>query len=137
MAEQVPSQKRHDRIMQLLVRAALDNAPDEGSKHAAAIVYKNEIISIGWNEYKSHPFQVQFSREEEKYFLHAEVSAIRKSLNHLSTDELKKSSLYVARVMKDGSWGFSCPCDGCKMAIAAFDIKKVIYTDSASSYSRL
>jgi tRNA(Arg) A34 adenosine deaminase TadA len=133
----VLNNKRHDRVIQLLIRAALDNAPDEGSKHAAAIVYKNEIISIGWNEYKTHPFQVEFSKKEEKYFLHAEVSAIRKSLNHISTEELKKSTLYVARVMKNGGWGFSCPCDGCKMAITAFDIKHVIYTNSASTYSRL
>lgn len=134
---QIQNNKRHDRVIQLLVRAAEDNAPDEGSRHAAAIVYKNEIISIGWNEYKSHPFQVQFSRELEKYYLHAEVAAIRKSLNHLTTDELKKSTLYVARVMKDGAWGFSCPCEGCKMAIAAFDIPKVIYTNDPTTYFQM
>jgi deoxycytidylate deaminase len=65
------------------------------------------------------------------------VSAIRKSLNHITPDQLKKSTLYVARVMKNNEWGISCPCDGCKMAIAAFDIKKVIYTAGSSDYKAL
>jgi tRNA(Arg) A34 adenosine deaminase TadA len=137
MAIEVPNHKRHDRIMQFLIRQAQDNAPNESSKHAAAVVLKNEIVSIGWNELKSHPFQVAFSKEPEKYFLHAEVSAIRKSLNHISADDLKKSSLYVARVMKNGSWGYSCPCLGCKMAISAFDIKKVIFTTGPLAYHQL
>jgi tRNA(Arg) A34 adenosine deaminase TadA len=113
MAIEVPNHKRHDRIMQFLIRQAQDNAPNESSKHVA------------------------FSKEPEKYFLHAEVSAIRKSLNHISADDLKKSSLYVARVMKNGSWGYSCPCLGCKMAISAFDIKKVIFTTGPLAYHQL
>jgi tRNA(Arg) A34 adenosine deaminase TadA len=137
MAIDVPNDKRHDRIMHLLARQAQDNAPNGTSKHAAAVVFKNEIISIGWNEFKSHPFQVQFRKEPEKSYLHAEVSAIRKSLNHITPDQLKKSTLYVARVMKNNEWGISCPCDGCKMAIAAFDIKKVIYTAGSSDYKAL
>jgi deoxycytidylate deaminase len=137
MAIEVPNHKRHDRIMQFLARQAQDNAPNESSKHAAAVVLKNEIISVGWNELKSHPFQVQFSKEPEKYFLHAEVNAIRKSLNHIKPEDLSKATLYVARVMKNGEWGMSCPCAGCTKAILAFDIKKVIYTADSTSYHKL
>jgi deoxycytidylate deaminase len=102
---------------------------------AACIVYKNEIVSIGINQLKSHPFQAKFSRHEDSIFLHAETDAIKNSLKHISVDQLSKSSLFVCRIKyaeqkkkKIQMRGLCMPCEGCQRAIATFNIKNVIYT---------
>lgn len=124
-------------MMNLLARTAYDNSPENSSKHAAAIVYKNDIVTIAWNEFKTHPLQAKFTLNESRTYLHAEINAIRKSLNHLSLQELSKSTLYVARIMKSGEWGMSCPCKACQQAITAFEIDKVIYTINPNEYVRM
>jgi deoxycytidylate deaminase len=102
---------------------------------AACIVYKNEIVSIGINQLKSHPFQAKFSRHEDSIFLHAETDAIKNSLKHISVEQLSKSSLFVCRIKyaeqkkkKIQMRGLCMPCEGCQRAIATFNIKKVVYT---------
>ena len=128
--------KRHDRIMNMLARTAYEKSPEDSSKHAAAIVYKNELVTIAWNEFKTHPLQAKFTLDDSRTYLHAEINVIRKSLNHLSLLELSKSTLYVARIMKSGEWGMSCPCKACQQAIIAFDINKVIYTTNPNEYMK-
>lgn len=102
---------------------------------AACVVYKNEIISIGINQLKSHPFQAKFSRHEDSIFLHAETDAIKNALKHISVAQLSKASLFVCRVKYDENSrkklkmrGMCKPCEGCQRAIATFNIKKVVYT---------
>lgn len=102
---------------------------------AACIVYKNEIVSIGINQLKSHPFQAKFSRHEDSIFLHAETDAIKNALRYISVEQLSKSTLYVCRVKCDEKshkkkkvLGLCKPCEGCQRAIATFNIKKVVYT---------
>lgn len=101
---------------------------------AACVVYKNEIISVGMNQLKSHPFQAKFSRHEDSIFLHAETDAIKNALRHIDVSALGKSSLYVCRVKYNErnkrlkTRGICKPCEGCQRAIATFNIKKVIYT---------
>lgn len=110
---------------------------------AACIVYKNDIISIGVNQLKSHPFQAKFSRNSDSIFLHAETDAIKNALRHITVDELAKSKLYVCRLKVDHPQkrqyvrGLSLPCEGCKKAIATFNIKKVVYTCDDGGYKYL
>jgi deoxycytidylate deaminase len=99
----------------------------------AAITLKNDVISFGFNQRKSHPFQKKYSVNEDSIYLHAEVDAIKNALKVIS--DLKNCSLFVSRVKfnkKGGPFvpGISCPCEGCKKAIVAFGIKKVFYTEN-------
>jgi deoxycytidylate deaminase len=113
------------------------------AKLAACVVYKNDIVSFGVNQLKSHPFQAKFSRHEDAIFLHAETDAIKNALRTISIEELSKSTLYVCRVKyhdvrkKQYLRGMSCPCDGCKKAIATFNIKKVVYTCDDGTFEYL
>jgi len=111
---------------------------------AACIVYKNEIVSIGINQLKSHPFQAKFSRHEDSIFLHAETDAIKNALKHISVDQLSKASLFVCRVKYDENSrnklktrGMCRPCEGCQRAIATFNISKVVYTCDDGSHKYL
>jgi deoxycytidylate deaminase len=109
------------------------NSNHPSARIAAAIVYKNKIISKGYNEMKSSPFQKRYSSNEEAIYLHAETSAIQRSIK-LGFDKFQKSILYVVRVKWDSPqknhiiYGNCCPCDGCMKGIKRFNIGKVIYT---------
>jgi len=50
------------------------------SRHAAIITYKGNTISWGVNRYKTHPIMLQYQRNEQAIFLHAEMDAIVKGM---------------------------------------------------------
>jgi deoxycytidylate deaminase len=128
---------RHDRIMKILAKVAHSTGAITEFRLAAAIVFKNKIVSIGANEYKTHPLMARYTRKPENHYLHAEVSAIAKALNVLSLDDFKRSSLYVVRVSRSGEWALSKPCEGCTKAIIAFQIPRTIYSTNPGEYSEL
>ena len=126
--------RRDMRIMDFLRRQAIDNDIRSRAKLAAAVCIKNRIISLGTNQLKTHPFQKAYAKNSEAIFLHAEINAIRNSLNHLSPEDLKQATLYVYRVKrpeeKSINWvnGMAKPCTGCMGAIVEFGFKRVVYT---------
>lgn len=110
-------------------------------RFAAAVVYRNKIISIGYNRMKSHPFQAKYAKNSEAIYLHAEIHAIKNALREFPVEELTKCDLYIARVKRPRSysegfiWGLSKPCAGCARAIAEFGIRRTIYTcDEVGNY---
>ena len=133
---------RDIRILKMLSRRAIDISPIRSGKIASAVVIRNDIISLGENSLKSHPFQFKYGRNPESIFLHSEVDAIRSSLNHISVEDFHRATLYISRVKRISSqnkkdWvpGNACPCDGCATAIIAFGIKRVVFTtDTMGSY---
>lgn len=126
--------EKHSDILDTLKLMAADNDNDVRARLAACIVYKGKIVSFGHNRRKSHPFQIMYGKNKDSIFLHAEIDAIYKATKRLSTYELGKSSLYVARVKFESSVsknfvvGLAQPCIGCARCIANFGLKKVIYT---------
>ena len=83
---------------------------------------------------KTHPFQAQFQTNDKQIYLHAETDAINRALKYISKDELRKATLYVARVKykdnrnKKAIWAESMPCIGCQKAITSYGIKNVVHT---------
>jgi len=138
---------KHEKVLDLLavVAEGVDrNTTSSGARLAAAIVYKNRIISIGINQKRSHPFQARYSKNGDAIYLHAETDTIRGALRYLSEKQLSKSTLYICRIKhEDGRdspiiWGLSKPCVGCQRAIATFDIKGVVYSEEGEgAYSFL
>lgn len=100
----------------------------------AGLYIRNKRIALGYNSYKSHPFQARFGKHEESIYLHAETDAIKNALKILTVDEIKKCSMYIARMKwKEGDnsdriTGMAKPCEGCKRALATFEIENVFYT---------
>ena len=94
----------------------------------ALIVHKNKSIAIGYNQHKTHPLQKKYASNPESVFLHAEIDVLSRAMRVLTMKQLSKSTMYIARVKKDGSRGFAKPCKGCATAIDSFKLKKVVYT---------
>ena len=100
---------------------------------AAGIIYKNTLVSVGVNSYKTDPFQAKYSKNEKAIHLHAEVAAIKNALRHLSVDDIQKATLVVVRVKRKTnkepySPAMAKPCSGCRRCMVEFGIKNVYYT---------
>ena len=135
--------KVNEGILHTLAKIAEAN-DDSNIRFAAAIVYRNKIVSVGFNHRKSHPFQAKFAKNSEAIYLHAETHAIKNALREIPVGDLSKCELYISRVKKPQAgdkhfvWGLSKPCSGCERAIAEFGIKRTIYTcDEVGNYEVL
>ena len=100
---------------------------------AAGIIYKNTLVSVGVNSYKTDHFQAKYSKNEKAIQLHAEVSAIKNALRQLSVDDIQKATLVVVRVKRKTnkepySPAMAKPCSGCRRCMIEFGIKNVYYT---------
>lgn len=123
------------KILNMLSKAA-EAYEDHGvrQKHAAALVLRNDIIAIGFNRKKTHPFQARFQTHEKQVYLHAETDVINRALRYIQFEDFRKAKLYVARVKyldnlsTQTIWAESKPCEGCQRAINSYGIQKVIYT---------
>ncbi len=123
----------YEKQINLLATIAEDNDAVSNARVAAMVFYKGSVISIGFNQNKSHPFAAKYSRHPDAIYLHAETDAILKAKKRLSDDELKKATLIICRrkYEENGSnilYGLAKPCCGCAKCIAAHEIKKVVYT---------
>lgn len=103
--------------------------PTDLYRMAAIIAKKNRILGQGMNSRKTHPLQYAFSQSHLKIALHAEVSAIIDALRNNDKEELKGATIYVARVLKNGSRAKAKPCPICERAIKAYGIEAVHWTE--------
>lgn len=136
-----PTQRKHFDRLNFLAKLAeeLPGAGNlnqgHGTRIAALLYVKNDLVSIGWNQMRSSPFQAKYGRNQDSIFLHAETHAISKALRSYDVEELQRSktTLYLCRVKKHQHtkkyiWGLSKPCCGCMSAIVDFNIKNVVYS---------
>ena|ERR1700757_1783821 len=103
----------------------LANASPYGRFRVGAIVAnKNKILSMGFNQKKTHRIQKAYCRFERlEPWMHAEVHAISLA----DKNELIGSDIHVMRVLKDGTLGNSRPCSGCLIALHDFGIKRTFF----------
>lgn len=141
MAPVIGGNSKHNKYMNMLSKIAIAVEPVAQARIAACLVYKNEVVSFGINQRKSHPFQAKFGKNRDSIFLHAETDCIKNALKIISVKELNKCSLYVCRVKYHDSsknnfvFGLAKPCPGCTRAILNFDITKVIYSNDEKGFS--
>lgn len=134
---------RHERHFNMLEKIAEAIEPVGQARLASLLVYKNDVVAVGYNQRKSHPFQSRFSHHAEAIYLHSETDCIKNALRHVSLDVLSKCTLYVLRVKRPDSnssdfiRGAARPCKGCQAAIAQFGIKKVYYTTDCGGFECL
>lgn len=123
-------------IMDRLFNIAQSRESVARARIVAGIVHKSlrEPI-LAFNSLKTHPFQAKYSKHEHAICLHAETSAIHKSLKILDIDQLTRADLYIVRAKRvSGKWttGLAKPCIGCARCIATFNIKNVYWTKEAA-----
>lgn len=134
---------KHTKIINILSKIAADLSPVRSARLAACIVYRNDIVSFGVNEMKSHPFQARYGKNGDAVYLHAETSAIKNALKYIDAQQLTKCTLYICRVKyydftkQNLIFGTAKPCPGCFRCISTFDIKNVYYTLDNQEYDKL
>lgn len=92
-----------------------------GYRLGAVIVNKKRIEAARFNCLKSHPKLCKYFQYP---YLHAEAHAILS----LGLSNCENKSIYVARVLRDGSWALAKPCKDCQRLISDVGIKEVYYS---------
>ncbi|MFA5758759.1 MAG: hypothetical protein WC942_05290 [Clostridia bacterium] len=108
------------------ISKALVSIPHGKNKHFSFIVKRNNILSIGWNDYtKTHPM----AKENGCLFgsIHSELSAVVRFSGKIS--DLQKCTLINTRVNTHHKFGMSKPCHSCQQLIMRIGFKEVWYTD--------
>lgn len=123
----MPEEFKYHKILNRLQDISLATPKVSNFRLAAAIIYKNRLVSYGVNSYKSSPFQKKYGKNEHAIFLHAEIAAINNALRHINVSQLSKSKMIICRINKEGL-AMSKPCVGCQRALAEFGIRTVFYT---------
>ena len=127
---------RHRAIKNIygLVENARYEAHKATGKYRIGCILANangQIISRGFNKYKSHPIQADFAKRsgyEQKIYLHAEIDTL---IKYKRIIEFEGATLCVVRITKSGSLAMSKPCPTCMFAILESNyISNIIYTDT-------
>lgn len=128
-----------------LARNACYYSDNHRARLGSVIVYKNKVISIGWNvENKTNPLQEEYNRLREydidvnktKSSIHAEFAAMLK-IKHMNI-EFNKINLFVYRIRKDESIGNARPCAACMGFAKKLGIKNIYYTTNDGwAYERI
>lgn len=90
----------------------------------AVIVKGGRVLSTGFN-------QIRYTRLNQREWpsLHAEEDAILKVLKQPNgLERLAGGTIFVSRILKNGSTACAKPCKKCQKLIDAVGIKKVVYT---------
>lgn len=105
----------------------------------AALVQRGEIISFGFNNLKSHPFQAKYATNTDQIYFHAETHAIKNAIKLGNRDIISKCEIIIVRakmdIKKNWFYAMAKPCDGCMRCIRDFNLKKIIYTNDDGSVS--
>lgn len=122
-----------NRIVEKLFDIAQHVEPVNQARLASAIVFKKDIVSFGFNSWKTHTKQKKYADHPEKIYIHAEIDAIIKASRHLTEYEFRKSSIYIVRakyLYKGGPmcYGLAKPCAGCMNGIVDMKIKNIFYS---------
>ncbi|MFM7851590.1 MAG: hypothetical protein ACKO96_06630, partial [Flammeovirgaceae bacterium] len=63
-SDEKSTEGKHYKYIEMLSKIAVAIEPVRKARIAACLVYRNEIISFGINQMKTHPFQAQFSKNQ-------------------------------------------------------------------------
>lgn len=115
-------------FIRLAHKLAQDSLPHAGARVCAILAHRGEILSVGFNSSKSHPFQARYRKNPHAVFWHAETAAINNAIKRDNSRFLTRSTMYVLRLTHAGNTALSMPCEGCARAILEHQIPRVLYT---------
>lgn len=96
-------------------------------QHGAIVVKSGRVVGSSCNKNINNPAHFcndLFNEYREYISLHAEVAALR----NVSPDVARGSTVYVGRLLKNGTPGFSRPCSECEKFLNSLGVKRVVYT---------
>lgn len=139
--DHTPLQDRDMRILRNLQMMAHDIAPVKTARLASAIAIRGNVLALGNNQLKTHPFHLSYGKNEDSPFWHAETHCIHNFIRKHDPDMLQKSTLYVVRIKrpsersKEFVLGMARPCRGCMRCIQDFGIPRIVYSNNQGGFS--
>ena len=127
--------------LESISKEMIDFTSNKRCHHFSFILYKNKIITIGYNSKKTHPLNLKhpkISKEtgenisDQKYVC-SELSAIKK-LKNLTNIDCSKCVMVNIRYNRNKKIAFSKPCMSCENLLKTHSFKKVIWTDDLGKY---
>jgi len=114
-----------DYFIELAVRTAFKS--NSKFRLGAVLAKRNIVLNTAVNKMnKTHPTQQRYSEKDFSVGQHAEL----RCCIGVPLADLERSTLYVARVLKNGTPALSKPCPGCESFLRDYKIRKVFYTVS-------
>lgn len=92
-------------------------------KHGAVFVKNGNVLAIGVNKSRNHP-NILGPFIQHNASRHAEIVAGMR----MPPDKLRGSTLYSARVLRDGTAGLARPCPNCQDRLDRWGVKKIVFT---------
>lgn len=114
---------RYQRFAKIALELAAESEFDMTHSLCALVVSKNEVLSIGYNQSKTHPI----SEDTPQKQLHAEMHAVLRCAAPEGTD------VVVARSKPSGRPGLAKPCPACEGVLRRFGVRRVFYTVNCES----
>ena len=114
---------RHQRFAKIALQLAGEATHDVTHQLCALVVSKNKVLSVGYNQPKTHTM----SKDTPMQQLHAEMHAIP-GCPEAAVDG---AEVIVARLKPSGKPGLSKPCEACEKILRRFGIRRVFYTTNS------
>ena len=114
-------------LIKLLIDTAMKS--NMNHKYGCAIIFRNKIISTGYNYYKLYNGKIYnnlYQYEQNKFSIHAEKDAIQKIKNK---NILKNCKIYIIRIKNDIynlNFEEGTPCSMCNNLLQKYKLKYVI-----------
>jgi deoxycytidylate deaminase len=110
-----------------IAEAASLHADHSVHKLGAAIFKRNDLISIGFNSYKTNPRfnNINNPFKDGTYVLHAEMSAIIHA-----RQSIEGMDCFIFRAYKNGNMAMSRPCQYCMIALIESGIRYIYYVSN-------
>lgn len=115
---------RHDALVERAIHVA-KTSQHERWQLGAVLTRNRKTLSSAPNRFRNYPW---ISHIHATY--HAEQAALRKGL----LNSARGTTMYVARVGKDGSVRMARPCSRCMKAMYEAGVREVVYTTDDGSY---
>ena len=116
-------------------------------KIGAVLMYKNKVISVGYNTTKSNPIQKaynvyrnangrEYDVERQNNGLHAEIMALQHAIKN--GINIKKCKLFIYSETKYGMTRLTKPCYACNKYLEniGFQRKNIYYTMNGDFYGK-
>lgn len=109
---------RHQKFAKAALALAAASEYNVTHQLCALVVSKNLVLSVGYNQPKTHPISAETKMQQ----LHAEMDAL------LRCGSSEGAEVIVVRSKPSGKPGLAKPCDICQGILRRFGVRRVFYT---------
>lgn len=114
---------RHQKFAKAALALAGAATHDVTHQLCALVVSKNKVLSVGYNQPKTHTISAETKMQQ----LHAEMHAILGCHENAA----EGAEVIVVRIRPSGKPGLAKPCGVCEKILRRFGVRRVFYTTNS------